>query len=241
MAIIYQRKKTAGVSVITCTNRIDYLDSIFNNYLRQNYKTKELIIILNNNSMNIDNYFKKATQYENIRVFKLDENKFTSECKNFAFNHSKHDYIAFFDDDDYYGPNYLTQAINAFNNTKADIVGKKGCYIYFESLKTLALLARKKTNIYVDKVSDSSMVIKRDVLENIKFPTTEKSGMDSKFQKICSDQGYKIYCTDYFNYVIHRHNESKHEHTWQIKDNDLLKQCTIIKNNIVKYQKFVNN
>ncbi len=242
MATIYKRKTISdhGVSVITSTNRINHLDSVFKNFMRQTHKRKELIIILNNNKMNIDEYRQRAANYGNIKIFKLDENKNTSECKNFAFNYANYEFIAFFDDDDYYGPNYLAQAMEAFTKSKADIVGKGAFYIFFENLKILALVCEYKINRYVSKVCDSSMVIKRSVLESIKFPITQNSGMDTKFQEICINENYKIYCTDYFNFVIHRHNQSGNEHTWKINDDDLLKQCRIIKTNFVDYHQIVN-
>ena len=42
-----------GVSIIVCTNRPQFLDNILQNYYRQRYKVKELIIILNQDSMNM--------------------------------------------------------------------------------------------------------------------------------------------------------------------------------------------
>ena len=34
--------ENVGVSVIACTNKKNYIENIFNNFLRQNYRNKEL-------------------------------------------------------------------------------------------------------------------------------------------------------------------------------------------------------
>jgi len=226
-------------SIITVTNRLNYLDRIFDNYFRQNHVGKELIIILNNNSLDLNIYQERAAGNENIKVFQLDEKKTLGECKNFAFANAKYEYIAFFDDDDYYGPNYLNRSIGVFHNIQCDIVGKKAFFIYFEKNKTLALCLPKRENQYVNHVADSSLIVKRRVLENIRFPSIKGNGTVSSFQRSCIEKGYRIYSTDRFNYVAHRHPDPKAQHTWKIEDSNLLKNCNIIKEGITNYTPYV--
>lgn len=239
---ITTRIKSIGLkraSVITVTNRLNYLDRIFENYFRQNYIEKELIIILNNNCLNLTLYQEKAAQYENIKVFQLDEKNTLGECKNFAFENTAYEYIAFFDDDDYYGPNYLNRSIDIFHKIQCDIVGKKAFFIYFEKNRTLALCLQQRENQYVGHAADSSLIVKRNVLEKIKFPSLKGSGTVSSFQKACIESGYRIYSTDRFNYVAHRHPDPNAQHTWKIEESNLLKNCNIIRESIINYIPYV--
>ncbi|MGM0880940.1 MAG: glycosyltransferase family A protein [Bacillota bacterium] len=64
---------TGGVSIITCTNRPQFFDNILENYIKQQYRKKELIIILNNDSMNLEQFQGKIRTYNNIKVYKLPE------------------------------------------------------------------------------------------------------------------------------------------------------------------------
>ncbi|MFC5451008.1 hypothetical protein [Paenibacillus aestuarii] len=48
-----------GVFIFTCTNHPDFFMNILHNFRNQRYKRKELIIIINNDSMNI----KKIEEY----------------------------------------------------------------------------------------------------------------------------------------------------------------------------------
>ena len=73
-----------GVSVICSTNRPGFMEQVFANYLRQTYLPREFIIVLNNNSMNIEKWRAKAAPYADIRVYQLDENISLGECLNYA-------------------------------------------------------------------------------------------------------------------------------------------------------------
>jgi len=74
----------SGVSIITSTIRQHNINNVFINYISQDYKNKELIVILNKNDMDISLWKKTASKYNNIRIFRLDESKSLGECLNFA-------------------------------------------------------------------------------------------------------------------------------------------------------------
>lgn len=230
--------KNEGVSIITCTNRPQNVDIVFANYSRQIFDKKELIIILNNDKMNINKWKERAKLYKNIKIFQYDEKKTLGECKNFAINHVSLKYIAFFDDDDYYGENYLLESINVFNNNECDVVGKSTCFIYFENKNILGIFNPTNENIYVNYVMDSSLVIKRKIFENINFE--DDTQPETLFQITCSKKGYKIYSTSKYNYVVHRHLNPTKEHTWKISDINLLRYCEIVKRNINNYTEYVD-
>lgn len=50
-AVPHNKAKQQGVSIITCTNRHNYLNNLLQNFSRQRYANKELIIIINNNKI----------------------------------------------------------------------------------------------------------------------------------------------------------------------------------------------
>ena len=90
-----------GVSIITCTHLPVYMDNIFNNYSRQTYPIKELIIILNSSCLNIANWNKKAQAYDNVKIYQRPENDSVGACLNYAVRQTSYPYIANFDHDDY--------------------------------------------------------------------------------------------------------------------------------------------
>lgn len=225
---IYKRKSRIkfGVSIITVTNRVNHIKHVFDNYNRQNIKNKELIIILNNNSMNLNQWKSISKSYPNVKVLRKDESVTFAECKNFAVTLAQFSYIAHFDDDDYYGENFLKDILYTFNKVEADIIGKKSAFVYFCNSKILAIRFPRYENTYVKFVMDSSMVIKKSVFDKVKFPTM-KSGADFSFQKECLKNGFKIFSADRYNYAFIRHKNIA-SHSWKITEDELLKECSIV-------------
>lgn len=58
-----------GVSIIVCTNRAQFFDNILQNFNRQRYKVKELIIILNHDSMNLQLYRNRVRNHADVTVY----------------------------------------------------------------------------------------------------------------------------------------------------------------------------
>lgn len=133
---IKDSKAEHGVSIITITNRINHIKIVFANYNRQNIKNKELIVILNNNSMNLNHWRSMAKNYPNVRVLRKDESITFAECKNYAVTLAKFPYITHFDDDDYYGENFLRDILRVFDKVDADIVGKRSAFVYFKTVRS---------------------------------------------------------------------------------------------------------
>lgn len=228
----------SGVTVIVNTMRESSLKNVFENYNRQLYTQKEMIIVLNNNCMNQKTWKETAKKHKKVRVYQLDETISAGNCLNFAISKAKYDYIAKFDDDDYYGPKYLFSIIDAFQKTNADIVGKAASFIYFKKTKTLAIRHPKKENRFVYHMDGPTMSVRKHVFDKVKFRDISR-GVDTYFSKDCIANGYRIYSTDRYHHVYIR-QESPQDHCWQISDEDHLKMCDIVKDNIENFTDIVD-
>lgn len=227
-------------SVLTVTNRDNYLKNIIRNYNCQDYQNKELVVVLNNNSLSIDAYQDYIGCRDDIKIISCDESKTLGECKNIGITHCSHDYIAFFDDDDYYGEKFLSDSLAVFDRKRCGIVGKKSFYIFLESNNTLAICLPSNENRFVYHIADSSMIVKREVVEKVKFPSIKGSGTITTFQSKCISMGFRIYSTNKHHYVAHRHPDPDRTHTWTINEKDLLKHCRIVQKDIEDYTPLVN-
>lgn len=215
-----------GISIITATNKPDYIKNIFANYRRQSYEKKELIIIFNNNNIEKEQWVKKV-QSSDIRIFQLDESKFLGDCLNYGVEKSKYPFIAKFDDDDYYSSKYLNEALNAFGASGSDIVGKQKIYIYFENSNIIAITTPRTENGFVEKmVAGGTIIFKREIFDKVKFKKL-KTGTDQRFLKNCNNIGFRIYSSSRYNYLYIRHS-SKEDHTWKANDKEVLERCIIL-------------
>ncbi|MDR7870053.1 MAG: glycosyltransferase family A protein [Tissierellaceae bacterium] len=218
-----------GISVITPTIREENMNNIIDNFERQNYKRKELIIILNYYSPNIKKWELKISEYDNISIYVLNPKYSLGECLNYAISKSNFDFIAKFDDDDYYGANYLDESIFQFKNNNAHIIGKSSIYLYFKDEKVLRLLNKSKENKFVNRVCGSTLFFRKDIINKIKFQDINLSE-DRLFCEDAINHGFKIYSTSNQNYIYIR--SAHYNHSWKIHNDYLYKTSSKIAESI---------
>lgn len=218
-----------GVSIIVSTNRKNALNNILSNYIRQNYEKKELIIIINNNSIELGKWKEKTGNIMGVRVFKLNENLSLGRCLNFGISKSKYEYIAKFDDDDYYGSKYIVDSLKNFKTTDADLIGKQAIYVYFKEDNDLTLMSGYMEEKYTDFVAGSTMIFKKEIFNKVRFPDISIAE-DVEFCRACLRNRIKVYSGNKYHYLYIRESSEK-DHTWQMKNEDIRKEyCETVGN-----------
>lgn len=213
------------VSVITCTIRDGMMDNVFENYNRQNYKDKELIVILNKDNMDLEKWNTEAMKYEAVTIYQVPENETLGDCMNFGIEKAFYNIVAKFDDDDFYSKHYLDEAVKVFqDNQEIQLVGKGVSYLYFEEDSLLALYKQGKENYLGDSfIKGGTLVFNKNLYPNIKFPS-QKAGSDSEFRKACKRNKVKMYTTSRYNYVCIRRGNLE-THTYQLPAQNFLENC----------------
>ena len=217
---------TPGVTVITSTNRPGSFENIISNYSRQSYLNKELVIILNNDKMDLQQWEDKASLWDNVRVYQLAETKTLGECLNYGVSRARFDYVTKFDDDNYYAGEFIGDLMDAFSYADAEIVGKYSYYAYLADRKILAVRFPGYEHRYVDFLSGSAMIVKKTVFDKVSF-TNKSLGEDTDFLKECVKAGIKLYSADRFNYVCFRQPLTA-KHSWNINDDEYLRKCEVV-------------
>lgn len=218
------------ISVVTVTKRLNCINNIISNFLRQNIKYKELIIIINNDNISISDYASFIKKIKNIYIYKLSENITLGSCLNFASQKCNYNIIAKFDDDDYYGPFYLDEVKNTFLREDCQVVGKTKTFLYFEKYNKLMLKKLGAEESYVDTVLGSTLCFKKEILNNIKFKDINLRE-DRQFNNDCIRNGYKIYSTSIHNHIVFKHADIN-EHTFKYDLEFLIKLSSTIKDNL---------
>lgn len=209
-----------GISVICSTNKVGMIQNILENFISQDYIKKELIIIINH-----DNVVPSYTLTDNIHIYNLGGKSSLGRCLNYGIEHSSYPIIAKFDDDDYYGPKYLSDTVNPLSSEDIGIVGKSCTFVYFSEKKLAGIRNLSKENKYVDRVAGSTLMFKRQLTQKISFDDLSL-GEDIKFCNDCLNIGYKIYSTNRHHYVYIRNR--KENHTWKMDNDYILKRCANI-------------
>nr|WP_302596904.1 glycosyltransferase [uncultured Cellulosilyticum sp.] len=209
-----------GFSIITATKRKHCVSQVIENYKRQTYPNKELIIIINNDNMSVDDFAEACKEDPNIAVYQLPEDVTTGECLNYGCARAKNTYLAKFDDDDYYGKYYLQEVKDTFEATSADIVCKRGIFYYLE--KEEELIVRFRMTRQCKKViggAGSTLCFPRELFQEIQFSELKRAS-DSDFIRKCKEKDKNIYTSTSYNFCSIRSKDLE-QHTWNISNEEL--------------------
>jgi glycosyltransferase involved in cell wall biosynthesis len=194
--------------------------NMLNNYVRQRYKRKELIIIINKDSINAVKWRKMAAGYPNVSVYQVPERVSLGQCLNCGICRTKHPLIAKFDDDDFYSPYYLREQVKALQKTRSPVLGKHACFVYLAASKKLVIRSPQERNKFAGFVQGGTIMFRRNILKRVRFSDLSL-GEDVKFLRDCTRKGYRIYATSPYNYVYIR-RKNKRNHTWKVSDRRFL-------------------
>ncbi|GAE25995.1 glycosyltransferase [Halalkalibacter wakoensis JCM 9140] len=206
------------ISVITSTIRESFMDNVFSNFRNQLYEQKELIVILNKDEMDIDLWQTKCLQDSNIKVFHLPEHQTLGECLNFGIQQANGDYIAKFDDDDFYSPYYLQEAKDTCERVNVPVVGKTSFLTYLHADKNLIEVFPKSENMYTRWIAGGTIFFKKEVSNLVTFPSVNQ-GEDTGFITSCIENGFPVFSASKYHYVLNRFQEN-HQHTWKLDNSE---------------------
>ena len=224
------------IIISSVTNKgYKFLPNIINNFVRQDYPYKKLIIIFN--SDNVDEEYIKDELYSNAILdyeIKIIPDKSLGYCLNYTISRIPEDYSiwAKMDDDDYYGKNYLMTNLNSMFLSKADVVGRRDMYVYVPEWNQLYFRKNGGNNIFVPWVQGASLFVSKHVFKKVLFPD-KSNGEDTYFGHEVRRNGFRTFAApinDFF--VIRRLNNRNH--TWKIDLKKYLSFGRIIKSNIFK-------
>lgn len=212
----------SGVSVISIVDNHNYLEEIIENYNRQNYMNRELIVILRYDDANIEALVLKNYLQNDVIFINSSKNKKVSECLIDATAQSKYNIIAIFDKNAFYGSNYLSELVNLCRAKDVSVIGKTKYYVNLKSSGVLAVSKKGIENNYVDYVYGPTLSFRKEVIGEVKFVESEL-GIEKQFCIDCSNKGFKIYSSDRNSFVFIKIKECE-----QLVDDEFLQNFTII-------------
>jgi cellulose synthase/poly-beta-1,6-N-acetylglucosamine synthase-like glycosyltransferase len=114
-------------------------------------------------------YRNMSKKFKNVSVFQLPQKTSLGNCLNFAISKAKYNFVAKFDDDDYYAPQYISSVIGILNRKDIDVIGKRSFYLYLKSRKTLYIRFPNNENKYVRHIAGGTIIFKKKVFKHVKF------------------------------------------------------------------------
>ncbi|WLD94945.1 glycosyltransferase [Alkalihalobacillus sp. AL-G] len=215
------------ISVITCTMRDACMKNVFENYERQQFEKKELIIYLTREDMDRSKWEEESSRFDNVSVFQVSERISLGACLNKAVQQARYDLIANFEDDDYYSPNYLSESNAVLIQSGADIIGKTTVYLYMPDRKMLTEFNSNNEHQFVNDqkrigsqyLQGGTIFFKKEIINDVPFRDQVRE-LDRLFCQDCVAKGFKVYSAGKESFVYIR-NDTDGNHTWKVP-NDLI-------------------
>ena len=133
-----------AASIITPTMRPHLIDKCLEQYDRQTYSNKELVIVLNGDHDPAE-YAEKFGQRPDVRFLAVPNDHFAGTCMNMGLQNSQGDLCFRMDDDDHYGDNYILDAALYLRAVDADFFGRAFTYMHLEGRGVFERKAKKFT------------------------------------------------------------------------------------------------
>ena len=213
-----------SVSVVTANMRPENVERRLDNFKKQTYENKELILVLNSADSDLDAIRRDAERIPNVQVLHAGDRATLGDCLNRGVEAASGKYIALMNDEDYYGNLYLSDHVLAASFSHAQIVGKGMYYVHFEASNTTALREIAPDHTFTSStLAGGTLFVQADVVRDIPFDSSSISE-DADLLSSARIAGCPIYAADRFNYVQVRTRQLP-SHSWQIPDAEYLKKC----------------
>ena len=212
-----------SVSVLMPTMRPENVLRCLENFTKQTYPRKELILILNNAEFDPVTVREQTEGVANVQVLHVEGRTTLGDCLNRGVAASSGNYIAKMDDDDYYGERYLSDSVLAASFSDAEVVGKGSFFMYFEDADTTALAEVAREHTFTHFVTGGTMFIRSDVARKFPFDAISLRE-DTNFLHAVAQAGCRIYAADRFNFIRVRTDQLSN-HADPTPDTEFLRRC----------------
>lgn len=236
------------VACLLVTRRPALLDACLRRFRADLYPHKELVVVVHDNDADLRDIRRSIGAHEPIRILRLGEQYGLGACLNFAFEHTDATYWAKWDDDDYYGPHYLSDFMLYRRAIDFDIAGKPMAFTWLDEAAELLWDERWGARTHVLRtaidsknagVAGATLMGHRRVLESTPFPDARRRGTDSEFLRRSHERGWNLLATDPFNFVRYRTTREGF-HTWQMTSNSIRDRTIVVgHHNDIAAQAFV--
>lgn len=205
------------VAIVCVSQRPQLLHQVVANVRRQHHDDIELIFVTNAigfDRQTIGDAMSSLPMVTN--VLERPAELTLGACLNAALAATSARFVAKFDDDDLYGPHYLSDALRAHRYAGAGVVGKHTSYAYLSKSDVTVMRFPTNEYRYSSTLAGGTLVIDRDRTGEVEFED-RSLGEDRAFVAACHRAGVSTFSADRFNYVQIRADDN----TWAATENEI--------------------
>lgn len=208
------------VSVILCTKRAAMVRFGLRQIERQRGVDPEVVLALHGISADDPQVARAVAESElSVQTVEIADHRTYGEALTLASRHASGNFLAKMDDDDWYGPDHLSDFLLAHEYSGAELVSCGGEFVYLEELDATIRRTRAPSEL-------PSAVMKRGIIAGGAFLITRDAfaacgGLppvpifeDWELFNSVRNAGGRVYRQHGLNFVIRRGGQT-HEHLWK--------------------------
>jgi len=203
-----------SVSVILSTQRPDLLPRILDQLAAQDHPDIEVVIGCHGYPAPAREALPEAVRGRVGPILQFDRSVIFGDVLAELSAAASGTFLSKVDDDDWYGPNHLTDMLTAWHYSQAQLVGRKLALVHLEETDTL-VVRKFFVEDYRFKVAGGASLITRADLAAIGGWRSQRRAIDRGLWTRLTDAGGLHYGCSGPGYIHARH---AHPHTWAVED-----------------------
>ncbi|MGH3392413.1 MAG: glycosyltransferase family 2 protein [Actinomadura sp.] len=212
------------VSVILCTRRPDFLDFALRQIARQRNVRLELVLTLHGIAADRPEVKAAVADFRHpITVVEVPADTPFGVALNSGVARASGRYLAKWDDDDWYGPEHLSDMLLAFSYSGADLVGCLSQLVYLEQIDLTVLCPGGASERVSRYISGGTLVMERHIFDAVGGFRPMPRHVDTGLLRAIEAMGGRIYRTHGLGYLLHRRAGG---HTWTEPVTHFLRRST---------------
>lgn len=190
-------KNLPKVSVVSIVEDDCQLKRVLNNYQRQSYSNKELIIVYPQERIikKLEGSILQGEEYFDKHSIK------TKNLNHHMNNLYDGDYISCFSCHNYYGSNYLNDLMNGRKYTDSKIIGKGSYFNYEDDSNKLKAINTENEFVYVPKIKMTACIIEKKLLDKIELDNLYKYFENIEVSSQDFNSVQTIFSIDKYNFI----------------------------------------
>jgi SAM-dependent methyltransferase/spore maturation protein CgeB len=213
-------RRERSISVILPTNRPEQIDHAIAQVALQVHRPLQLVLVTHGFSAEGAEAKARAAGLENVVVLSADSSLTLGAVMNLGIDAADGAYIAKMDDDNLYGPHYLSDLAYAFDYTTAGLVGKGAHYCEMREHGVTLLRFPHLEHAEAELIQGGTILADGDALRKLRFSDLPRA-IDSDLLKRALRDKVGVYSADRFNFVSVR--GAREAHTWKVSDAELMR------------------
>ncbi|WP_327087060.1 glycosyltransferase [Nonomuraea sp. NBC_01738] len=200
-------------SVLLATRRTDMVGFALDQIARQRDAHLEVILALHGVPAGHPDVVAALAGFDGqISVYEAPADMIFGEVLNEAASRASGSFLLKMDDDDWYGPDFLSDLLLAHSYSGAQVVGTVPEFVYLSSID-VTVHRHQITEQITSFVAGGTILVERSAFQAVGGFRPLRRSVDTQFQEALQAAGGQIYRTHGLGYILRRGPAANH--TWQ--------------------------